>query len=764
MSYTEDEVLFPPSRKRTDRHRRRQDGDSYSFRKNKKRRHQSDTSENPDNSEKSDNSDSEVIDDSIRGGLPYSVDNDICEISPLETVDEFFAALEAKNRNDQRVSTPIPFDESVAEESYGVACNSVSASSSEESDSSGVSLYQGSDVSVRQFRSNFTSLVSTHKLSDAAAKAVLDLFSNTLPMPNATPSLYELNKESIDAANSLKQYAVGDGIFTVVDVADQVRKMVANFPLIFDVEIGMIPGLYTDITDGSVFRTYFSEQGKTIYLILNADGVATRHKSKGYQLWPISASIINIPPTKRMQSDNIVLLGVYHGRQKPDPQRLLDILCESEMFNILIGTHPVKLQFVAFVADFPAKASFLNMSSFNSKYGCTLCFVKGMYSREYRKMVFPFENVPCALRSSSSYSENAFKAEEEAAPIFGVKGRSLLARFIGVPVGAPLDIMHLVYLNVTKRLISYAIRHKLMDVDRISSLMTQIQVPHHFRRKPRSLNDLAHWKATEFKHALLYFMPPLLLLTNASKEILFLFTTLSTAIHLLSSDCVSEDDIIGAETLLRAFQSNLCQWFGNESSTISVHALTHLPAQVRLFGPLWTVSAAVFENFFHSLVRGLHGTRNEAQLLVRNFLRRKTCIKNVPDENVHSSISASKVIINGKRFSVLSKSQRASSSNAVTIIDGMQRFVQIMQILPEEKCVRCRVFEHRSNFCRAAQFRSMHVDENVIATLERMCKIAILMPGCETTVELSKLKSHFIPIFSRNTCYRVPVLCDFEHD
>ena len=62
--------------------------------------------------------------------------------------------------------------------------------------------------------------------------------------------------------------------------------------------------------------------------------------------------------------------------------------------------------------------------------------------------------------------------------------------------------MHFVYLNVTKQLICYALRLKLVDVDAVSDLMMRIQVPHYFHRKPRSLHDMAKWKATELKQGL----------------------------------------------------------------------------------------------------------------------------------------------------------------------------------------------------------------------------------------------------------------------
>ena len=89
---------------------------------------------------------------------------------------------------------------------------------------------------------------------------------------------------------------------------------------------------------------------------------------------------------------------------------------------------------------------------------------------------------------------------------------------------------------------------------------------------------------------------------------------------------------------------------------MSVHALKHLVAQVCLYGPLWTTSAAVFENFFHSLVHRLHGTRDEARLLVRNFLRYTLGSISLKVTSILPLRLLSTITINGRKFVVSSKS------------------------------------------------------------------------------------------------------------
>ena len=49
---------------------------------------------------------------------------------------------------------------------------------------------------------------------------------------------------------------------------------------------------------------------------------------------------------------------------------------------------------------------------------------------------------------------------------------------------------------------------------------------------------------------------------------------------------------------------------GLKHCKMNVHLLSHLPHYVKLFGPLWTHSAFVFEDAIGYLVKKAHGTRD----------------------------------------------------------------------------------------------------------------------------------------------------------
>ena len=710
-----------------------------------------------DSSSCSSNSSAEI--ESIDKSPDVTVFDDI-ELS--ENAEEFAASLKncVSYSSVPRASTPISFDDSVEDEDSLSGSNSSTA----DSDSSCEQLYTGSDISVSQFKRDFSGVVSMYNLTDVASEAILNFISSTLPLPNKCPSIFKINRQLDEDHKQIKTFDIGDGDLFLLSLESQVKKIFESSLNLTDPITTGITGMYYDITDGTMFRKITTQGTKTIYLILNADGVASRYKSKGYQLWPISASIVNLPPMMRKRSENVLLLAVYYGKCKPNPHRLLDLLIsEINSCDIMLENTRVNFSFTAFVADFPAKAAFLNMMSFNSRYGCTLCRIEGRYSKEFHKMIFPYAQHPAVLRNAETHARDVMLARESA-PVFGVKGRTLLDHLLPVPVGAPLDIMHLIYLNVTKRIIAYAMRHKLMNTEEVSEQMMKIRVPHHFRRKPRSLSELKNWKASEFKHGLLYFFSPVMVSTGASREIVFLLTTLSTATYLLLKDCVTEDDITCAEKLLKAFQLHLCMWFGEESNTITVHALTHLAAQVRMFGPLWATSAAVFENFFYTLVRRIHGTRNEARLLIRNFHRHREAVPR-RNERVNQPASSNKMVIDGRKF-IVNGNCRSSSRYALASIRGKELFAEVLQMLPRHELVRCHVFKHRYDFCTAAGFELLDIQgPDVLQTLKQKCPIVTLMTGRHMTLKMHSLKSHVIRVTNNgDKAYAVPVLHDFEHE
>jgi len=280
----------------------------------------------------------------------------------------------------------------------------------------------------------------------------------------------------------------------------------------------------------------------------------------------------------------------------------------------------IKLKVICLIADLPARAAVLNVNQFNGYHSCMVCLIKGLYDVQLHKMIFP-NQLDLFYRDDEMYDFHVEMAQSTGETFLGVKGKHFLTPLIRNPLQAPLDCMHLIYLGVTKTLTLHLIKKGIFNIDQISSALKSIKTPAYFKRKPRDLHKSCHWKAQEWKQFLLYYICITLYLTNTDTTVISIFLLLSTSIRLLSSEKVTTEHILASEKMLRAFTEIIYNVFGNFAMSYSIHSLCHLPRQVTLFGPLWCTSASAFESAFGFLKGYVTGTKDEANIIVKRYLR-----------------------------------------------------------------------------------------------------------------------------------------------
>ena len=207
----------------------------------------------------------------------------------------------------------------------------------------------------------------------------------------------------------------------------------------------------------------------------------------------------------------------------------------------------------------------------------------------------------------------------------------------GLVSNVPLDAMHLVYLGVTRQ----QIRHWLGDkrgrrksynlsdanIAIISERLENLSyvLPEDFNRRCRSLEHWKLWKATEFRHFLLYFGPAIL------KDVLPLnmyqnFLLLHISILILSSKCLvsKSENIRYAESLLINFIITFQNIYGTDSVTYNVHNLLHLSKDVDNYGSLEEFSAFNFENYICSLKKLIRKGERPLQQIARRLVEYET--------------------------------------------------------------------------------------------------------------------------------------------
>ena len=206
------------------------------------------------------------------------------------------------------------------------------------------------------------------------------------------------------------------------------------------------------IHDGAVIKALM-QPGKFLSIpentgfLLNTDGVPV-FKSLKCTLWPVYLAISSLPPYIRMNSDYILLAGVWSRPIKPDITQLLaPILANIRQLNskeIAVqtpdGVKRVRAKLLLGLSDAPAKAVATNMKQYNGKYGCTYCTDEGTKIHKNTRVYLP--DAPHNLRTAQQVVGWAQRAKESGSDVYGVKGVSILSQDIQLPECIPIDYMY----------------------------------------------------------------------------------------------------------------------------------------------------------------------------------------------------------------------------------------------------------------------------------------------------------------------------------
>ena len=263
----------------------------------------------------------------------------------------------------------------------------------------------------------------------------------------------------------------------------------------------------------------------------------------------------------------------------------------------------------------------LDFRQFNGHFGCIICLHPGerVSKGKGTVQIYPvYEDTP-ERRNQAQLAEAIKK------PLFGVLGTSPLHDVLCIPDSLILDYMHLVLEGEFQRRLFIWLNGQdqngflAKQVVPLEEAMSKINFPHDFNRKLRPFRDFKRWKDREIQNFFLHASLPLLktLLPLAFFYHLSIFVT---AIWLLIDDQISSEDIELARILLVHYGRLVEPLYGKSEQTYTVHALQHLPEQVKNFGPLILHSGFVFEAMISHLKRLFHGTQCIPDQMVKNLI------------------------------------------------------------------------------------------------------------------------------------------------
>lgn len=167
----------------------------------------------------------------------------------------------------------------------------------------------------------------------------------------------------------------------------------------------------TDFFDGDLFKSLRAkvESGPLVTLTLNTDGVKVFKSKKKGSLWPIQMFINEVPRNKRLKIDNIILTGIWFGKDicfdlyfKPLTEELKSLDENKICANVNSVNELVTIRVLYISADSPAKCKFLKLKQYNGKFGCNYCLHPGVTVEDNNSSKYLVSSEKYSLRTHFS--------------------------------------------------------------------------------------------------------------------------------------------------------------------------------------------------------------------------------------------------------------------------------------------------------------------------------------------------------------------------
>ncbi|KAG8238628.1 hypothetical protein J437_LFUL018233 [Ladona fulva] len=238
------------------------------------------------------------------------------------------------------------------------------------------------------------------------------------------------------------------------------------------------------------------------------------------------------------------------------------------------------------------------------------------------------ENVEITHEDFINKTDEQHHLPNKTSPLIVISGINMVDHL-------PFEYMHLVCLGVMRKILYSLMKSSNYKVPLSATILDQLSVrivnlrpyiPSEFGRKPRSLQELLRWKATEFRQILLYTISlvfPKFLSCDAYNH----FISLHYAIRILSSRLYACQQLQYAKSLHKYFVSNFPLVYSLTSLSYNVHGLLHLVDDVELHGPLDKFSTFKFENKLQQLKKLIWKHDKPLQQIARRIFEKEMAMK-----------------------------------------------------------------------------------------------------------------------------------------
>lgn len=353
--------------------------------------------------------------------------------------------------------------------------------------------------------------------------------------------------------------------------------------------------------------------GNCLSVSFNIDGLPL-YSSSNLQLWPILGLI------KNTSTQHVFPVGIFCGNSKPVPlsyflENFIDECIFLTREGFIFQGKKFSFEIHSFICDAPAKAFIKCIKGPTGYSCCDKCTVSGVYNN--RRIIF--KDFSCPKRTDDSFR----KQQDEDHHI----GNSPLINLnINMIDKFPIDYMHNVCLGVMRKLLKYwveghlSVRLSGRNTKLISDQLMRFRdyIPTEINRKTRSLNELKHFKASEYRTFLLY-AGIVALKGNVSTAIYNHFLLLHCGITCLVKTDFSHINCQISSNILNTFIEHGGKLYGKEFYIYNVHVLSHLSDDSIRYGPLDEFSAFPFENYLGQLKNLLKTSTKPLQQICRRL-------------------------------------------------------------------------------------------------------------------------------------------------
>lgn len=371
--------------------------------------------------------------------------------------------------------------------------------------------------------------------------------------------------------------------------------------ILLKVYIGTVdPGFYHHFGLGLAIQQHFKYTSinniEVIKVVIGIDGLPLA-KSSSSQLWSILGYI-------RPLKNKVFPIGVYWGYEKPKDsneflREFVNEIIELTNDGITIDGTIKQVEIDGFSLDAPAKSFILKIKGHSGFDSCTRCTIEGEYLKN--RTCFPYSSTTIK-RSHSDYINRNHEEHHVGNSI------SILKELpINIISSFGLDYMHLTCLGVMRKLIHLWVDKGPLNVRLPSSVSKKLSLSHlslrdyvpcEFSRKPKGLNDLNRFKATEFRQILIY-TGQVVFKNILNNDCYKHFMALSIAMNILLNSNMA-NYVIYAQNLLNYFVQTFETLYGRHLMYFNIYGLVHISDDYKRFGPLDNIAAFPFENFLKS--------------------------------------------------------------------------------------------------------------------------------------------------------------------